>query len=182
VNKIVRNTLICSAALLAVMVVTAQTASPPPLQTVPAVDVDRYMGRWYQVALYPNTFQKQCARNTVATYAKQADGTVAVTNSCVTADGKTDDAVGQAKVVGPAKLKVSFLPAWLRWTGIGYGDYWVIQLPDDYRYAVVGTPSREYLWVLSRKPQLSAEDNTAIRAKLVEQGFDLARLQAHEQK
>ena len=85
----------------------------------------------------------------------------------------------------PARLEVSFLPPWLRWAQSighwGWGAYWVIQLAPDYRYAVVGEGTRQYLWVLSRTPSLSAEDEATIRARLQEQGYDIARLQSHPQ-
>ena len=79
----------------------------------------------------------------------------------------------------PARLEVSFLPAWLRWTGIGWGAYWVIDLAPDGRYAIVSEASREYLWVLARQPVLTPVDDAAIRAKLQGLGFDLARVQTH---
>jgi apolipoprotein D and lipocalin family protein len=115
---------------------------------------------------------------------------VEVTNRCRMSDGTTDSVVGVARppaavssvVAGklqPARLEVSFLPAWLRWTGIGWGAYWVIDLADDGRYAVVSEVSRQYLWVLSRKPALTSADDLAIRSKLQALGFDLTQLQVH---
>ena len=98
-----------------------------------------------------------------------------------------EDIVGLARPAGseirgnalqPAQLEVSFLPSWLRWLPI-WGSYWVIQLADDGRYAVVGEPTREYLWVLSRTPKLAPADESAIRSRLTQQGFDLARWQTH---
>jgi hypothetical protein len=104
------------------------------------------------------------------------------------ADGSFDEALGQARPVGtltgtrlaPAQLQVSFLPGWLRWLPVGWGRYWVIQLADDGRYAVISEPTREYLWVLSRRPELSPADETAIRSALARQGFgDLSAWQPH---
>jgi apolipoprotein D and lipocalin family protein len=168
-------------------------ATPPGAATaltpIPQVDVTRYMGEWYQVALYPNRFQSQCVADTTATYRLQDDGKIEVTNRCREASGAFDVATGLAqpapgarladKQLAPATLRVSFLPAWLRWTGIGQGNYWVIQLASDYRYAVVSEPERQYLWVLSRQPRLSPDDDATIRTELQRQGFDLTRLQAH---
>lgn len=166
---------------------TAQTATPAaPLAALPSLDVPTYMGTWYQVAWFPNRFQKQCVSNTSATYRRLPEG-VEVLNRCRLADGRIDDVLGLARPAGsvlagdrlePAKLEVSFLPAWLRWLPI-WGDYWVIQRADDGRYAVISEASRKYLWVLSRTPQLSAADETAIRSRLVQQGFDLSPWQAH---
>jgi apolipoprotein D and lipocalin family protein len=186
--------LLVSLAALALPVPNASAAEnqpeAPPLQSLPTLDVPAYMGTWYQVALFPNRFQRQCVSNTTATYLQRADGAVAVTNRCRLADGSWDEAAGLARPQGviegrqmtPARLEVSFLPAVLRWLPIGWGRYWVIQLADDGRYAVVSEPTREYLWVLSRQPVLAAGDESAIRSKLVTQGFaDLGRLELHRQ-
>ena len=87
----------------------------------------------------------------------------------------------EAGKLQPARLEVSFLPAWLRWTGIGWGAYWVVDLAPDGRYAIVSEASREYLWVLARQPALTLKDSAAIRTKLQALGFDLGKLQAHPQ-
>jgi len=163
-------------------------AATAPLQSLPALQVPPYMGTWYQVALFPNVFQRQCVSDTTATYRQLPDGNVEVLNRCRTADGRMDDATGSARPTGtlsgstlaPAQLKVSFLPAWLRWMPVGWGAYWVIQLADDGRYAVISEPSRQYLWILSRQPRLTSADEAAIRARLAQQGFsDLSKLQMH---
>ncbi len=128
--------------------------------------------------------------DTVATYRDLGDGRVEVLNRCKRADGSTDSVLGiarppagVARIEGgrllPAWLEVSFLPAWLRWTGIGWGVYWVVDLADDGRYAIVSAASREYLWVLARQPALTPADDAAVTARLRALGFDLARLQAH---
>ena len=171
----------------------SQTAAVAPIEPLASLEVARYLGTWYQVALYPNRFQAQCASDTTATYREQAEGGIEVVNRCRDAAGKLDEAVGLARPVGklaggelrPAHLEVSFLPAWLRWAQAlgnwGWGDYRVIQLATDYRYAVVSDGSRQYLWVLSRTPALATEDEAAIRSRLQAQGFDLGRLQMHPQ-
>lgn len=154
-------------------------AADAPLATVAKVDLVRYEGRWYEVAKYLNRFQNHCARDTTATYSRRDDGAIRVVNRCTRADGSVDDIDGVARVVDTAtnaKLEVSFLPAWLRWTGIGWGRYWVIALADDYRYAVVGEPSREYLWILARTPALARTDRAAIDAMLKSAGYDPVRL------
>lgn len=166
----------------------AATGTPAPLQALPSLEVPPYMGTWYQVAWFPNRFQKQCVSDTSATYRPLADGSIEVLNRCRKADGSFDDALGRARPVGtltgprlaPAQLQVSFLPGWLRWLPVGWGRYWVIQLADDGRYAVVSEPTREYLWVLARRPELTATDETAIRSALVRQGFgNLSAWQSH---
>ena len=162
-------------------------AAAPPLESLSALTVSSYLGTWYQVAYFPNRFQSQCISDTTATYQLESDGSLRVLNRCKTADGRFDEALGRARPVGrvendqlsPARLRVSFLPAWLQWLPVGQGDYWVIQRADDGRYAVISEPTRQYLWVLSRTPALSADDESAIRSRLQVQGFDLARWAAH---
>jgi apolipoprotein D and lipocalin family protein len=162
----------------------------PPLQALPTLEVAPYMGTWYQVAWIPNRFQKQCVSDTAAIYRDLGNGSVEVLNRCKLADGKNDSVLGVARPpagvaridggkLTPARLEVSFLPAWLRWTGIGWGAYWVVDLAPDGRYAIVSEASREYLWVLARQPALTPVDDAAIKAKLQVLGFDLARVQAH---
>lgn len=178
---------------LALLVASAAAANPPaasdvaPLQSLPEVTVSGYLGTWYQVALFPNRFQSQCVSDTTATYATRRDGSLDVLNRCRLADGRIDEARGVARPsqpiendrLRPARLTVSFLPAWLQWLPVGRGDYWVIDRADDGRYAVVSEPTRRYLWVLSRTPALSPEDETAIRSRLRTQHFDLSRWAAH---
>jgi apolipoprotein D and lipocalin family protein len=168
----------------------SQTA-PMPIDPLPSLDVSRYLGTWYQVALYPNRFQAQCVSDTTATYRLRSDNAIAVLNRCLDTAGQPDEAAGLARPIGtlvdgtlrPAQLEVSFLPAWLRWAQAignwGWGAYWVIQLAPDYRYAVVSEGTRQFLWVLSRTPALAAGDETTIRSRLAEQGFDLTALQMH---
>lgn len=162
----------------------------PPLQALPSLDVAAYMGTWYQVAWIPNRFQKQCVSDTAANYRERGDGTVEVQNRCKLANGKFDDVLGVARPPAgvsrieagklmPARLEVSFLPAWLRWTGIGWGAYWVVDLAPDGRYAIVSEATREYLWILARQPVLTPTDDTAIKTRLQALGFDLARVQTH---
>jgi apolipoprotein D and lipocalin family protein len=177
-----------AAVLLAGWAVAA--GAQPALQPLPSLDVAGYMGTWYQVLWIPNRFQKQCVSDTAATYRDLGDGRVEVSNRCRLANGQTDSVIGVARPPAgvsrieagklmPARLEVSFLPAWLRWTGIGWGAYWVVDLASDGRYAIVSEASREYLWVLSRKPALTTEDEAAIRARLGQLGFDLAQVQNH---
>jgi len=174
-----------SAAIIAAA--TPAAAQPAPVTALPSLDIPAYMGTWYQVAWFPNRFQKQCVSDTAATYRRVPEG-VEVTNRCRNAAGEVESIVGLARPDGatisgdklqPAQLEVSFLPGWLRWLPI-WGSYWVIQLADDGRYAVVGEPGREYLWVLSRTPGLAPADESAIRSRLVQQGYDLGRWQNHK--
>lgn len=128
------------------------------------------MGKWYEIASFPQRFQKGCSC-TVAEYTLNEKGTVKVDNSC-TAYGKKKQSIGKAKVVDKqtnAKLKVSFFrPFW--------GKYWIIDLADDYSYAVVGHPNREYLWILSRTPEMDKQVYDDIVARAEAKGFDVSML------
>jgi apolipoprotein D and lipocalin family protein len=151
-------------------------AQPAPLPVVESIDLDRYVGKWHEIARYPNRFERMCAREVTATYARNADGTIAVVNECRKEDGSLQRAEGAARVVAPGKLAVRFAPAWLGFLPFVWGDYWVIELAPDYSYAVVGEPSREYLWILARDPRLDEGTMAGIAARLPALGFDPAKL------
>ena len=166
-------------AWVCVLSMTAQ-AELAPLKTVAAVDVARYMGTWHEVAKYPNWFQKKCASSTQATYSLQADGRVQVLNRCKTDKGEWSEALGAARQIGgptSAQLKVRFAPAWLSFIPMVWGDYWIIDLDPDYQWVVVSEPKREYLWILSRTPQLPATTYQALLVKLDKLGFDLKKIE-----
>lgn len=164
-----------AAVLVGAAAALSAAAAPEPLATVPSVDVERYLGRWYQVAYYPNFFQRECTGATTADYAKRDDGTISVVNACRTATGDTR-VEGVARIVGPAKLEVRFAPAWLSFLPFVWGDYWVIDLAPDYSHAVVGAPSREYLWILARSPQLDEAVYQRIVGRLSALGYDPAKV------
>jgi apolipoprotein D and lipocalin family protein len=169
---------------LASLKAVAQTTEAPAVATIAALDVPRYMGTWYEIAKFPNRFQAKCMANTRAQYLAQTDGSVQVLNSCTTADG-TIDALGLAKQVGPAtspKLQVRFAPAWLSWLPQVWGDYWVIDLDPDYQLAAVSDAKRDYLWVLSRTPQVNAKAYDALLDRLKAQHFDVQKLERTPQR
>lgn len=150
----------------------ARADDPPAVRTVPSVDLERYVGRWYEIAKIPNRFQKQCARGTTAEYSLREDGRIDVLNGCFEEDGDRDEARGLAKVVDTesnAKLEVSFVNI-LGWRPF-WGDYWVIGLDDDYRWAIVGTPDRKYGWVLARTPELDDDTMEKIFAIIERNGY-----------
>ena len=155
---------------------SAQTR--PPVHTVASVNLDRYVGDWYEIARFPNRFQRQCAGDVRASYARRPDGRIDVVNRCRTASGDTE-ARGVARIVDEqtfAKLKVRFAPAWLTFLPVVWGDYWIIGLAPDYSWAVVGDPDREYLWILARSPHLDGDAAAAARAAARDNGFDVERL------
>lgn len=150
-----------------------------PLQPVASLAVPRYMGVWYEIAKFPNDFQKKCVGDTTATYGLLDDGRVSVVNRCRTADGKTDLADGVARQLGGAtspKLKVRFAPAFLSFIPMVWGDYWVVDLDDKYQLSAVSEPKREYLWILSRTPQVDPTEYDALLARLGAQGLDVSKL------
>jgi len=145
-----------AAALLIPLAAPAQTAGAgAPLQTIDRLDVARYMGSWYEIAKYPNRFQRQCVADTQAQYRQREDGQLDVINRCRQANGERSEAIGRARQLGAAdspRLEVRFAPAWLSWLPMVWGDYWVIDLDPAYQLVAVSEPSREYLWILSRTP------------------------------
>ena len=168
------------ASLKAAAQTAATPATLPAVATIAALDVPRYMGTWYEIAKFPNRFQAKCVANTRAQYLAQTDGSLQVLNSCTTADGSTIDALGKAIQVGAAtspKLQVRFAPAWLSWLPMVWGDYWVIDLDADYQLAAVSDAKREYLWVLSRTPQVNAKAYDALLDRLKAQHFDVQKLE-----
>jgi len=143
------------------------------LKVVPYVKLERYTGTWYEIARYPQRFQEGCVASK-AVYEIGPDGKIQVYNECRqgSMEGPVKSVRGKAKVVDPvtnAKLKVTFF-----WPF--YGDYWIIDLGENYEFAVVGHPSRKYLWVLSRTPEMEESVYRGILERLEKQGYDTGRL------
>jgi len=159
--------------LLTLAVQAAADEDKAPLSTVSAVDMNRYLGKWYEIASYPAWFQKGCTGST-ADYSRLPDGRIRVVNRCYkkSLDGTLKTSKGKAEVVDPktnARLKVTFFWPFK-------GDYWIIDLDDDYQWAVVGVPSRKYLWILSRTPTLDGKVYDGILRRVIENGYDPTRL------
>lgn len=170
------NRIIITLFILPFLMATAMKAQP--LQTVPNVDLTKYVGKWFEIASFPQRFQKDC-HCTTAEYTATDKGYVIVENTCNkgSIDGKQSYIKGKAFVVentGNAKLKVQFFWPFK-------GDYWIIDLADDYSYAVVSNPSKKYLWILSRTSKMNAAVYQQIIARLKEKGFDLTNLKMTEQ-
>jgi apolipoprotein D and lipocalin family protein len=156
--------------LIAVGLATA-ACGHDDLEVAPEVDLQRFEGKWHEIAHLPRPTQKDCT-GTVATYTRQADGTLEFTHECTLGDGSYYGKTAIAKTRDPripAKLAVDF--------GGYIGDYWILDVAPDYRYAVVGHPSRDYLWILSRTPTLSNEDRDSALAHAEQKGFDTKRLE-----
>lgn len=145
----------------------------PPLTVVDWVDLQRYSGKWYEIASYPAWFQKGCTGST-AEYRLLPDGKIEVINRCRKdrLDGPLKEAKGKAEIVDAAtnaKLKV-----WFFWPF--KGDYWIIDRDPEYQWAVVGLPSRRYLWILSRTPKMDKAIYEGILGRLPQKGYDAQRL------
>ncbi len=164
--------------LLAVTIpptVTASNSNPAEVRVVSEVDLNRYRGMWYEIAHIPVWFQKDCDSGTTAEYSLSEGGSITVTNRCCTRGGALKEAQGRAWMVDkncPAKLKVGFFSV------LGFfpfkGDYWIIDLDPDYRYAVIGHPTRKLGWILSRTPALPQEMLNGIAERLRHNGYNFA--------
>jgi apolipoprotein D and lipocalin family protein len=151
-----------------------------PLEVVPSVDFNRYAGLWYEIARLPNRFQKGCAGDVTANYVLLEGGGISVINQCRDAKGGMKRVEGRARLADktgpPSKLKVRFAPGFLSFLPFVWGDYWIIDLAPDYSYAVVGEPGRDYLWILSRSPEMDEALLRRLTEKAAAMGFDTSRM------
>ena len=145
---------------------------------VPSLDLSRYLGKWYELCRLPIEYEDETATDITAHYSLNENGTIRVDNRCFDEHGKPSQAIGEASPVDERKsrLKVSFLPKFTRWIPFTRADYWVLKLDRDYRVALVGTPDRQYLWLLARSADLPQETREEYLAEARRQGFDLAGL------
>jgi apolipoprotein D and lipocalin family protein len=144
--------------------------------TVPYVELQRYLGHWFEIASIPSWFQKPCVGGTTADYRLLDDGSISVVNSCLKVSDDVLISQGRAFVADTetnAKLLVSFVNIQDKW--LFFGDYWILGLGNNYEYAVVGESTRNYGWILSRTCSLPQETIEVIINLLTEQGYDLTR-------
>ena len=170
--------LFCTLALALLAGCASSSAEAPPA-SAGQVDLQRYQGTWYELARLPMFFQRHCVASE-AHYRLQDDGRVAVTNRCRTEDGEWQEANGEAELQQAGhtdKLWVRF-DNWFSklFPGLSKGDYWVLYLEQDYSVALVGHPNREYLWLLSRTPQVSNEVRERLLAEARTRGYDTGEL------
>jgi len=183
-SPLLKGALIGSLAVLGMKAYTTAKAARSTLATIPELDLARYAGTWYEIARFPNRFERKCAGYTTATYTALPDGSIKVENRCRRADGGEELAVGQAHLVGAPgspRLKVRFAPAALSFIPLVWGDYWVIDLDPDYSLAAVSEPGRDYLWILARTPHVDPDRYDALLARLAEQGLEVGRLEPTRQ-
>lgn len=174
------------AAMLRFLLLAAALAPGPahaqdallPNTPVRALDLQRYAGQWHEIARLPMFFQRKCVANTTAIYTPRPDGRLGVRNACDRADGRQQVAEGVARPVpaGLGQLEVRFAPDWLAWLPVTWADYWVLEVDPAYRWAVVGGPSRKYLWVLSRTPDMTRTQYDAIRTRAAQRGYAVDKL------
>ncbi|MCW5960994.1 MAG: lipocalin family protein [Pyrinomonadaceae bacterium] len=164
---------------LSTFAIAAIAQDKKDLKTVTNVDINKYSGKWFEIARYPNKFQKKCVGNVSANYTIKKNDTLEVINECLEKDGEVDRAKGKARIVDKtsnAKLEVRFAPAFLSFIPAVWGDYWIIDLDKDYKWAAIGDPDREYFWVLSREPKLDDATYQAILRRAEVQGFNPAKV------
>lgn len=157
----------------------APTAKEPT--PVEDFELDRYLGKWHQLALIPMSFQEQCKKNTTATYSLAEQGLVRVVNRCTTESGEESEAEARARVNEdygkPSTLEVTFAKLLGYWLWFAAGDYWVIDLDKNYETAIVGHPELTYGWILSRKPAVGIDRYKELAATLVRQGYDTCQFE-----
>ena len=159
--------------LLAFLLLLTVSFAQAHIKVAPAVDLNSYMGKWYEIARLPNAFEEDCAENVTAEYALRNDGEINVVNSCDTFDGDRSVADGLAwrpDPNEPTKLKVSFVPFLKRFHLFG-GDYWIFDV-DESKYALVGSPDLEYLWILSRTPELDVDTIDKLLDLMIHMGVE----------
>lgn len=149
-----------------------------PNQPVSELELNRYVGQWHEIAHLPMFFQRKCLDQITATYTLRGNGRLDVRNACRSVDGDQKVSQGIAKPV-PGKagaLKVRFAPVWLAWLPWVWGDYWVLEVDSNYRWAVVGSPRRKYLWILSREPSMPTAQFQALIARARQRGYPVELL------
>lgn len=169
-------------ALSLIAVLAGCASKPQSLPTQSNVDLNKYAGTWYEQARLPNRFQDDCVSDVQADYVMQANGTLSVTNQCRIASGSTKSAQAEGRLnpafnpTDPSKLQVRFAPAWTSWLPAVWGDYWIMKLEGDYEYSLVGTPNREYLWVLSREKRADPAKVEQLLDYAQTQGFEVSKV------
>ncbi len=145
---------------------------------IPRLDLSRYLGRWYEICRLPLKYEDETATDITATYSLNEGGSVRVDNRCFDEDGEPSQALGEASPVDDtnSRLKVTFLPEFIRWIPFTSGDYWVLKIDPAYQIALVGTPDRKNLWLLARSPDLPEATREEYLAEAQRQGFDLSAL------
>jgi apolipoprotein D and lipocalin family protein len=170
--------LLSAPALLLLVVLAPAAGAAEPVTSVPELDISRYAGQWYEIARLPASFQKDCASDVIAHYTLDRPGQLGVRNHCRRTDGGIKSAQGVARPVEghPGRWKVRFAPDWLSFLPLVWADYWVIGLDPGYRWAMVGDPEREHLWILSRMPGMESVLFERLKQRAEAMGYDVEPL------
>jgi lipocalin len=147
--------------------------------TVAHADVDRFMGRWYEIARLPNRREANCARDVVTTYERRTPSAIRVVSLCRTTDGEVERLQGVAHIrdgASQAKLELRYAPLALAWLPFLWDDWWILEVAPGYTYMVTGDPSRQTLWIYARTPALDEETYRTLVAHAAAQGYDTTRL------
>lgn len=173
-----RRLLLASVLSACLPTIAASPAVAAEVTSVDALDITRYAGQWHEIARLPMFFQRKCASDTTAQYTLRDDDLLGVRNRCRTADGEAVEVEGVARrdPDHPGRLEVRFAPDWLSWLPLTWADYWVIALDPEYQWAIIGEPGRDYLWILSRTPDMSRTQLEHLKARATGMGYDLDEL------
>ena len=168
----------CRLLIVASMAIAwSAAATSLPNRPVPSLDLHRYAGQWHEIARLPMYFERKCLDAVVATYTPNPDGTVHIHNTCRTSKGRMSvEGVARMKDNQPAALEVRFVPAWLTWLPMAWADYWVIEVDADYQWAVIGSPGRKHLWILSRRPTMDRALFQTLKEHSRQRGYPVDRL------
>lgn len=181
----IEKRLFAVSALLAIALLYAlpSQAASKKLNAQKNVDLKKYAGKWYEIARLPNWFERNCSSDVTAEYVLTTDKQITVTNSCKKKDGKIEVARGLANVANDPEvtLRVTFAPKALRFMPFVWANYSVISVDESYKHALVGEPSRKYLWILSRDKNMDSTTYDALVDKAKAEGFDISKLMKSEQ-
>lgn len=173
-------------AAAATLVALGAASAGPPVRSVDSFQPDRYAGMWYELARIPNALQARCVGDVTATYRPLDDGALAVVQRCREAGDRFSVLVGRAMPLpgdpSGARMKLSFMPAWLRWLPSAQDHHWVVFVDREYHYAVVSDPERRSMHLLSRSPEADAGALAPILLRLKAQRYPVERLVATPQR
>jgi apolipoprotein D and lipocalin family protein len=157
---------------------STSTSKNMTVKSMKDFDLNRYLGRWYEIARLPMLFNPHCKTDIYSTYTLESDSKIKVDNQCLQTDGKTIHVIGTAVYDKemPSKLEVSFLPAWANWLSFGKLKYSFSVIDTDYKTALTGGADHKYLWILSRTPQIDPATYKAYIEEAQSQGFDTSKL------
>lgn len=150
-------------------------SDPNEPRSVEQFELNRYLGLWYEIGRLPLRYEDDTATDVTAQYSLNDDGTIHVDNRCYDRFGEPTQALGQAEpdAEHAGRLRVTFLPAGMRWVPFTHADYWVLRIDAEYHYALVGTPNHKSLWLLAREPHIHPDVEDSYLTEAARQGYEL---------